>query len=481
MKTEEVKSKTISGVIVLTTRSILIQGVNAVSFLILTILLGPVAIGIFIVTSAIMRIFNLFTDLGLGAALIQKNEEPTVAEYSTAFFLQVALVSVVVLVGFTLSPVVISYLKLNDSTKYLYFSLLGALFISSFKSVPSVIMERRLDFGRQIIPQIVETLVFNAVAIYLSFRGYGVLSFAYAVITSSLAGLPVYYLVQKWRPKIIFETDKIKHLIHFGVLFQGKTVLAVIKDDLLTFVVSGIIGAGGIGYWGWAQRWAYSPFRFIVDSVTKVTFPAYARLQQEKAQLGQVMEKTIFAVTLVLFPILTGIAILAFPATHLIPKYSKWDPALPSLVFLCIQAGLSGVSGILINFLDSHGQVKTTLKLMVLWIILSWTLTIPLTMWVGFTGVSLAALIVSSTLPLTMYLVRKEIPINFLASLKAPTTGVLAMIFIMLLVLRIMPTTWTSVGVAGISGAIIYGVIILIIEKEQLMSIAGKTRHHFNL
>lgn len=481
MNTEEIKRKTARGIIALTVRTVFLQGINLIAFFLLGIFLIPSSLGTFIVVSAVMRIFNTITDVGLGAALIQRHEDPTQEELSTIFFFQIALVAGAVSLGIIATPVVVSYLNLDSGGQFLYYALLASLFISSLKSIPSVLLERKLEFERQIIPQIVEALVFNIIVVYFSSQHYEIMSFVYGVFFSSIIGLPLYYIIQPWRPRLFFSKDKLSHYLRFGFLFQGKTVLAVIKDDLLTFVVTGIVGTSGIGFWGWSQRWAYSPFRFIVDSVTKVTFPAYARMRSDVAELGKIVEKTLFSVTAILFPILGGIATLAPVAVHLVPRYSQWQPAIPSLIILCLQAGLSAISGILINILDSHGKVSLTLKLMIFWIALTWIFTIAFTNLFGFTGISLAALLVSATLPVTLWLVKKEVPFNFIASVRGPIVGTLGLVLANISVSYFFAPSWSSAIATSFIGGIIYLTIILYMEKKLFMDLLNKLRLYVHL
>ncbi len=224
-----------------------------------------------------------------------------------------------------------------------------------------------------------------------------------------------------------------------------------------------MVGITGVGYWGWAQRWAYSPFRLIVDSLTKVTFPAYSRIQHDKEILQMGIEKSLFAVSFVLFPVLTVMAFLIGPAMQIIPKYTKWEPALISFYFLCAGAAVSALSNILINALDATGRVKTTLGLMILWIVLTWLLTITLVAKFGFTGISIASFLVSLTIVLTVYLTKRVIKFNFVGSVYKPVIGCLGtgvgLYFLKLPLILIFPV-----------GVIIYLLILAILAKKELIT-----------
>ncbi len=469
MDPEEVKHKLVRSVVALTGRSLFLQLINGAALFLLGAFLSPSAVGVYLVVSAVIRIFNLFTDVGLGAALIQKKQDLDENDIKVAFTIQEILVIGTVTVGFLLTPVVKSQANLSPDGVVLYYVLLLTLFISSLKVIPSILLERKIAFEKQIFPQIVEAIVFDIVVVFLAMRGLEVQAYSWAIILSALAGLPIYYLISPWRIGFAFSWAKAKHLFSYGLAFQGKSVLAVIKDDLLTFFLSGLVGTSGVGYWGTAQRWAYFPYRFLVDSITKVTFPAYSRVQDNTAALRSGIEKSLFLVSLILFPVLTAMIMLVRELIFLIPRYGKWEPALLSFYFLCAQAGLAALTNILVNVLDATGRVRTTLYLMVLWIITTWILTIVLVGRLGFTGIALAQFLVAFSLILVVYLTKRVVAFSFWAQVYKPFIASVVMALGIGILQGILPNSSSlSVVAEAVSGAIIYGMVILLLARRQI-------------
>ncbi len=468
MELEETVDKTIRSIIALMGRSVFLQLISFVAFFLLGIFLNAEALGVFIVVSALMKIFTLFTDLGLGAALIQQREEPTNSDLTTSFFIQSGLVALVVIIGFVLTPLVERYANLPSGSIFLYQVLLLTLFISSLKTIPSILLERKLAFAKQIIPQIVEALVFNTIVVVLAYKGLGVSSYSYAILASALIGLPIYYLISPWKLSFKYSPTIAKRIFSYGIFFQGKSTLAVIKDDLLIFVASGLVGTAGIGFWGWAQRWSYFPFRFTVDSITKVTFPAYSRIQHDQNALKIGIEKSLLATSLILFPILILMMTHIGRFIHLIPSYLKWSPSLPSFYLLCFAAAISALSNILVNALDATGRVKTTLGLMIFWIVLTWVSTLVLIPVIGFTGIAAAAFLVSLTIVVTVILVQRVVKFKFFAHIVHALLGSLAMVAIIVPLSIVLPNNFLTFILTGSLGCIIYGGVIWLIAKEEL-------------
>lgn len=470
MEQEEILGKTIKSIVALTSRSLFLQLISAVALIFLGALLTHEEVGVYIVIVAITRIFTFFTDLGLGAALVQKSTDLDKNDLNTAFFVQTVLVGAVVIIGLLATPFVVKFSHLSGASVFLYQVLVFTLFISSLKMIPSILLERKLAFDKQIVPQIVESLVFNSLLIFFALRHFGVASYSWSILISALVGLPIYYLISPWLPTFTFSFDSAKKLVRYGVPFQSKSVLAIIKDDLLTFFLSAVVGPGGVGYWGFAQKFAYYPFRFIVDSVTKVTFPAYSRIQHEREILRTGLEKSLLAVSILVFPILTLMALLAKNLILLIPKYHQWLPALPSFYFLCGAAILSALSNIMINALDATGRVKTTLGLMIFWIILTWGSVLILLPKFGFTAIAMANFLVASTIVVTIYLVKQTVKFNFLANIYQPAVATVAMAVGTFILIKNLPNNFLTIGLISVVAAIIYLGAMLVLGKKALIN-----------
>jgi PST family polysaccharide transporter len=430
MNTEEIKNKTVRSVVALTGRTIILQLINFFTFNFLAAYLGLVLTGIYFTIAAIRDTLNYFIDVGIGAAVIQQKREASNQELSSVFWVQLFLTAMVVVVGFLITGSVRNTLSLTIEGVYLYWALLFVLFLNSFKVIPSILLERGLEFEKQVLPQFAEAIIFNVLVVFFAFKGFGLYSYVYGAVASSIVGLVLYYKIKPFFPGFTLSLTLVKPLISYGLQYQAKSYISVVKDQLLIIFVAAnkSIGPAGVGAWQFAQRWAYSPFRFIVDNTTKVSFPAFSRIA-EKEKVVRGVEKSLFFVSLLLFPALIYIALFGTIFVNLIPRLNQYVVALPSLYILCFQAGLSAWSNILVNVLDASGRVKTTLLLMIFWTAFTWTATIFLSNLYGVTGVSLAALLVSTTVFITFLIVKRHFNFSVIKSLRAPVIAAGLMIF----------------------------------------------------
>lgn len=472
MSTEDIdiailKKKSIAGIVALTSRTFVLQIIAFGATFLLTIFLSPSIFGIFYVVSAIIAFLGYFSDIGLAAALIQKKETLTDEDLKTTFTIQQLLVGTTVIIAILLSSLLAGFYRLDNSGLWLMRALIIAFFLSSLKTIPSVILERDLNFHKLVIPQITETLGFYLVAVLLAWRGLGVASFTWAVITRAVVGLVSIYIISPWKIRIGLSIPTAKHLLHFGIPFQLNSFLALIKDDLLIVFLGKVLPFAEVGYIGWAKKWAEVPLRLIMDSIIRVTFPAFSRLQHEPKILGAAIEKTLFGLSLTIFPITVGLLFFMAPFVSFIPKYQKWEPALLSFYLFAIASAIAALSTPLTNALNAVGKIKTTLWLMVLWTTSTWLLTVIFIYLFGFNGVSLALLLITSTLWLVISLVKRISSFSFFHSIRTPLVGSIAQGLFYFLLLKLMIRSPIFLASGAVSGVILYVLLLWRFESDR--------------
>lgn len=453
---EAVKNKAVRGVVVLTGRTFFLSLLSLVATGLLTVFLGPDEFGVFFIVSAVVNFIAYFSDVGLAAALIQKKSKLTSDDLRTTFTVQQVLVFSLLVLLVLLTPLFANIYELDREDVFLMYALGAGLLMSSFKTIPSVLLERELAFEKLVVPQVLEMLVYNFVAVILAWQGFGVRSFAYAVLARGLVGLVSIYLIRPWRPSFGLYKPALTKLLRFGAPYQANTLLAVVKDDGMTIVLGTILGTTGVGLLGWAQRWGQAPLRFFMDQVIKVTFPAFSRMQDKKEELSRSVTKSIFFICFLVYPSLVGLLVLAPILVQVIPKYEKWAPALMALGLIGISTVFAAVSTQLTNVLNSIGRIKTTFKLMTMWTVLTWMFVPFLAIRYGFTGAALGYAIVSSFSIVAMIVVKRYVDYSIKDSAMKPLLSSFVMGVVLYLIGTRMPLNVVTVVVLFTLGVVIY-------------------------
>lgn len=471
-----IKKRSLHGILALTSRTFLLQIIAFIATFLLTIFLSPQIFGVFYVVSAIINFLGYFADVGLAAALIQKKEALTQDDLSTTFTIQQLLVGSVVVISLLFSKKIAEFYGLDISGLWLLRSLIFAFFLSSLKTIPSILLERALSFNKLIIPQVLETLGFYIVAVTMAWKGMGIASFTWAVLVRAVIGLVAIYVVSPWRISLKLSRETATRLMRFGIPFQLNSFIALVKDDLLTIFLGKVLPFAQVGYIGWAKKWAEVPLRLIMDNVIRVTFPAFSRLQESKEHMRSAIEKTLFGLGISMLPISVGLLFFVRPLIFVIPNYSKWEPALMAFYLLTAASMFSSFSTPLTNALNAIGKIRVTLGLMVMWTTLTWALTLLLVHFFGFNGVPMAFLAVSLTLVVVVVLVKKYVNFSFWASIAKPFAASVVLGIWYAVWLRFIPVTLPWLILAGGSGGILYGSIMWLIDRRRILNIIRNFR-----
>lgn len=468
---ELIKKKAKTGVIALTSRTFILQIIAYLSTFLLTILLSPNIFGIFIVVSAAVSFLKYFSDIGLAAALVQKKQELSNDDLKTTFTIQLVLVTFFILIAYLFSQKIISFYKLDNSGLWLFRALLLAFFLSSLKTIPSVILERKLDFNKLVIPEIIETFFFYLTVVYCAWKGLGIASFTAGVLIRAIVGVVTIYIIAPWVPKFGIEKNSAKELLKFGIPFQLNSLLALLKDDLLTLYLGAAVGLTSLAFIGWAKKWSEVSLRLIMDNINKVSFPAFSRLQHNEMQLTKTVEKALFFVSLLTIPLVCGAMILIDSLVKIIPKYSKWDPALFSFYLFSISVVFASVSSLLTNMIQALGKVKITLKLMIMWTLLTWFLIPPFIKIFGFNGVSIAMVLISLTSIITLIVAKRLIRFSLKKAFEKPVIIGFLTTVVMFVGKRLYPVSDIyQIIIVIASGMLTYLICLLLFAKKEIIS-----------
>ncbi len=383
-----------------------------VANLVVTILLSPAIFGIYITALSIISLFNYFSDIGLAASLVQK-KEITDEDIRTTFTVQQLLIIAIITVGFFATSFIRQFYKLPAEGVQLYWALLLAFFLSSLKTMPSIFLERQVQFQKIVLVQVIENTVFYLTVIIFAILKFGLASFTIAVICRSVIGVIVIYSISFWKPAVGISRVSLKKLLTFGVPFQASSFLALFKDDLITLYLGKVLGFTGLGYIGWAKKWAEAPIRIVMDNVSRVLFPVLARLQHDKEKIGQLIEKNLYYQTMLLAPIMFGMIILMKPFVQFIPRYSKWLPALPLFYLMSIAAFFSSYSTPFTNLFNALGKAKISFFFMLFWTGITWILTPILTHTYGYFGFPITQVVLSLAFVLVLFQAKRLVNFRF--------------------------------------------------------------------
>lgn len=475
---QALKKKTVSGAFSYMLRTVFLYGVGLVAAAVLGAYLTVQEFAIFGVVTQVIGLLTFFSDIGLASALIQKKSAPTISELRTVFTIQQLLSWLIFFI--TLGVVISGVLapKIGLAGGYVLLALGLSFPLASLKTIPSVLLERKLDFAQLVLPQIVEQLVYNGLLIYLAVHGYGVTSYTVAILVRSVLGVAVMYWIQRWPVGLAWDREALRTMLGSGIKFQLNDFLARIKDQLFYLSLGLYLPLQQFGYISFAKQWSMMPYQLTVQNVIAITFPTYSRLQHDKGLLKKAIEKTLFFISLLIFPMLVGMCVLVIPLTQLVVRYQKWQPALLTFTLFTLSIGWSAISTPLTNTLSAVGQINKTLKLMVIWTVLTWIVTPVAIYFFGFEGVAVAAMLISFTSALPIYYVRQVVPVAIWEQVWRQLLAAVGMGGVGVLLLPLMGQSLSAMLAGGMVMATSYLAILWLVGHRKVWYELQSLRSH---
>ena len=428
---KKLKAVTAKNVFFISLRNFGLQGISTLGFFFLTLLLGTAEVGLFAIVAESVGILGYFSDIGLASALIQQKNKISRRQLRSTFTVQQILVFISLLVFALFYQRFAQKRGYGNKEFWITVSLCYSFAAASLKTIPSVILERKLNFQLISLIDILENLSFYLIAVIFALLGFDAYSYAIAAFFRSTLGLILIYRFSPWPIGFAFSFSDIKRMFRFGIPFQLNSFIALAKDRLSTLFVAGIIGRSSYGILSWAQKGTRLPLS-LMDAVMKVTFPTFARLQSHPNLLKNSIKRSTFFVALFVFPALAGIALIAPDFINLIPKYSKWAPAITPLYFYAAAAALAAVTTPLTNAFNAIGKITLTTKFMIMWTALTWIFYPYLSRQYGYMGTAWAVLIVGSSSVIVWFSAQKIFTVNIFKTISLPLISTLLMVFALL-------------------------------------------------
>lgn len=367
-------SRFLRGVAAMTLRQVVGHAAMYVTTLVLAWWLSPTAFGAFAVATSFLTLVTLAGELGLGAAFVQRSREPQPADLGTLFGLHLLLFGSLAAVAFGLAPSLVRFYGLPPQEVAPFRALALTCWLPALRSVPTALLERRLDFHRVAVIETVGVLAYQSVLILTVARGAGLWSLAAASATRGVVEALLAAHYEPWRPVRPSGWANLASLLPVGLGLHGIRLLALAKDSLGPLVISPLLGLPDVGLLQWAVLYAGVPVYFT-NLVVRVAFPAFARAQGRPEELASLLRLALRLSLAVGLPVSFALTVWApdLIGALLGPTWHRAVP-LTRALFPNMVAGLA--LGVLFALLTGIGALGPSLRLLLGWVVATYAIAL---------------------------------------------------------------------------------------------------------
>jgi len=297
-------------------------------------LLEPAAFGLVAMAAVILRFGSYFAQMGIERAVIQKkeiNEE----DIRSSFTLSVFLGLIFFLLLWLLAPLAL-YVFNNEKVVIIVKVMALSFFISGLSTTSLGLLKRNLNFRSIAIIEIASYILgYLGIGITMAILGFGVWSLVFAALSQTFFAAIIAYVFVRHNLKFTLNVKHYKPLFSFGSKVTIISFFEFIGGSLDTLLIGRFLGASLLGIYNRAYMIVNLPLQNLNSSITKVLFPSFSIIQNEKTRLKNAFVSSFSTGIFFLIPICIWISISAKEVV-LIVLGQNWLAAVEVLRILAI-------------------------------------------------------------------------------------------------------------------------------------------------
>ncbi|WP_017292811.1 oligosaccharide flippase family protein [Geminocystis herdmanii] len=358
--TNNLKQKTIKGGIL----TISSQGIKFIlqtgSTIFLARLLTPQDYGIVGMVTVVLNFLNLFKDIGLSQATIQKSEI-TQAQVSNLFWVNVGISLLLSLFLFVSAPFIVSFY--NEPRLLWITRVLAITFVVSGLALQHLALMKRQMLFEKIIFIDVGTQVFAlTIGIVSALNGLGYWALVLMSVIPPFLQVPFTWLMCQWIPSLPSRHSGVKDMLNYGWNLTGFNVVNYFSRNLDNILIGRYWGIEALGLYAKAYQLLLLPIQQINAPISNVALPVLSKLQNEPERYKKFYYKMLLISTLVTMPIV-GFFFVDADKIILLLLGKKWLEIVPIFKAL-VPAAYVGTLGISIGLVfNSLGKTRQQLIL----------------------------------------------------------------------------------------------------------------------
>lgn len=267
------------------------RGVQFVLSIFLARLLTPSDFGIVAMASIFVSWAEVFSDFGMGQAIIQK-KDVTETQTSTVFWINLMMGFLIAIVFLLIAPWAA---KFYDAPMVAWVVRVAGLtfIIHALNVVQSSLFKKALNFKVATIASFLSSTLSGVVGIVLAYLGFGVWALLVQSALSAIITTSYFWIKSQWRPQRIFNFEETKPLFNKGVGFMGQGLIDNVFRSLGSMAIGKVFSPSILGLFSRGHDLAVMPETTVISPITRPLFPIFAKVQDKKEDLQHYYLKTV--------------------------------------------------------------------------------------------------------------------------------------------------------------------------------------------
>ena len=307
---------------------VLVQGA---AIIVLARLLAPADFGLFAMVAAFLTLLELFKDLGLSTATVQR-ADLTLRQVSTLFWLNSAL-GLLVAALFALAAPLLAWGYGEERLLSITSVVAIAFVFTGLAAQHLALLRRQMRFAVVARTQVGAEIVSLVAAIAAAFGGMGVWALVVQRLVWAVAMAVGGWISCRWVPGAPGPIAEVRSFISFGGYATASMGVNYLSNSLDKVLIGWYWGAAPLGLYDRAQRVHLLPIQNLNIPLANVALATLSRLIDQPARYRQVYLAAVERIGMVISPLGGLLVAAAAPFVHLILG-PQWAEAVPILTWM---------------------------------------------------------------------------------------------------------------------------------------------------
>lgn len=265
-------------------------------------LLTPAAFGAVAAALTVLNFSQVFALLGVGPALIQREElEERHIRSAFLFTLLFGLATAALL--WALAPLIALFFQ-TESVKQVLRVIVLIFPLYSLSAVGEALLQRRLRFRALVGAEVTAVLLgYGAVGITTALAGWGVWALVAAAVAQAAVRTSAILILQPFAKALRFDRRSLSELLSFGGGFTLARVLNYFALNGDYLVVGRWLGMGALGIYSKAYNLMGTLSQALGHALESVLFPSMSKMQHRPDSLATAYRRGVALTSLTLLPV----------------------------------------------------------------------------------------------------------------------------------------------------------------------------------
>ncbi|WP_017314645.1 lipopolysaccharide biosynthesis protein [Mastigocladopsis repens] len=288
-----------------------------------------------------VREFSLtFSNVGIGAKIIQAEEEELEVLCNSAYWLNwVVFFSLFILQSIAAFPIAWFY-KSPDIILPIIISGVAYL-IWPISIIRKILLQRENRLKIIAINDSIQNIIGTILTAVFAVSGMGVWAFVLPAVVAAPIETLVYYKTHSWRRNTKFATKETTKdwtdILNFGKNILGVSLLRTLRNNLDYLLVGRFIGIQELGIYFFGFNAGLGISLSFINAINSAILPHLCAVRSQWSEFKRSYLSSLKTITITIVPFVILQASLAHFYVPIVFGH-KWIPAIPIVILICLSA-----------------------------------------------------------------------------------------------------------------------------------------------